>query len=77
MIGTKEMHGAPVMASDLCASAGLLLAALGARGTTTLNRIYHLDRGYDKIENRLNQLGAQISRVQVRDEALSPLREAV
>jgi UDP-N-acetylglucosamine 1-carboxyvinyltransferase len=63
VMGVKELHGAPVMASDLRASAGLLVAALAARGETLLQRIYHLDRGYDRIEQRLIELGARIRRV--------------
>jgi UDP-N-acetylglucosamine 1-carboxyvinyltransferase len=63
--GVKEMVGAPVMASDLRASAGLVLAGLAARGTTTINRVYHLDRGYERMEQTLQQLGADIERVDV------------
>ncbi len=63
IIGTRKLAGAPVMASDLRASAGLVVAALAARGKTTINRVYHLDRGYDNLETRLQQLGAQIERV--------------
>jgi len=74
--GVKELHGAPVMASDLRASAGLLVAGLACRGETRLQRIYHLDRGYDQIEKRLETLGARIRRVTLKPEA-SPLREAV
>lgn len=61
--GAKELVGAPVMASDLRASAGLVLAALAARGTTTINRVYHLDRGYETMEVTLQALGADIERV--------------
>lgn len=60
--GIECLNGAPVMATDLRASASLLLAALVARGTTTIDRIYHIDRGYERIEARLSQLGAQIRR---------------
>ena len=60
--GVRELVGAPVMASDLRASAGLVLAALAARGTTTLNRVYHLDRGYHRMEQTLQRLGADIER---------------
>ncbi len=66
--GVKELHGAPVMASDLRAGAGLVVAALAARGYTEVQRIYHLDRGYDRIEHRLNGLGARIRRVDDRAE---------
>jgi UDP-N-acetylglucosamine 1-carboxyvinyltransferase len=61
--GQKRMVGAPVMASDLRASAALVLAGLAAKGTTTVMRVYHIDRGYEKIENRLNAVGAKITRV--------------
>ena len=61
--GVRELVGAPVMASDLRASAGLVIAGLAARGQTTINRVYHLDRGYDRMETTLQQLGAQIERV--------------
>jgi UDP-N-acetylglucosamine 1-carboxyvinyltransferase len=60
--GVKKLIAAPVMASDLRASAALVLAALAAEGTTTINRVYHIDRGYEKIEERLNPLGAKIIR---------------
>lgn len=60
--GTDKLMGAPVMASDLRASAALVLAGLAAEGTTIVNRVYHIDRGYEKIEERLNPLGAKISR---------------
>jgi UDP-N-acetylglucosamine 1-carboxyvinyltransferase len=58
------MSGAPVMASDLRASAALVIAGLVARGTTLVKRIYHLDRGYEKIDQKLKQLGARIERVE-------------
>lgn len=61
--GVKQLIGAPVMASDLRASAGLVLAGLAARGTTTINRVYHIDRGYDQLELKLQALGADIQRV--------------
>ncbi|HPF40951.1 MAG TPA: UDP-N-acetylglucosamine 1-carboxyvinyltransferase [Phycisphaerae bacterium] len=61
--GVKHLVGAPVMASDLRASAALVLAGLVAKGTTTVSRVYHIDRGYDRIEQRLNALGADIRRV--------------
>ena len=60
--GVKRMSGAPVMASDLRASASLILAGLVANGLTEVHRIYHLDRGYERIEERLAQLGAMIRR---------------
>lgn len=60
--GVKRLIGAPVMASDLRASAALVLAGMSARGTTIVNRIYHIDRGYDKIDEKLRVLGADIER---------------
>ncbi|MFM1768038.1 MAG: UDP-N-acetylglucosamine 1-carboxyvinyltransferase [Verrucomicrobiota bacterium] len=61
--GGPRLSGAPVMASDLRASAALVLAGLAARGTTHVSRIYHLDRGYEKIDQKLRGLGARIQRV--------------
>jgi UDP-N-acetylglucosamine 1-carboxyvinyltransferase len=61
--GVPELFGAPVMATDLRASASLVLAGLAARGTTVLSRVYHLDRGYEAIEDKLRALGADIRRV--------------
>jgi UDP-N-acetylglucosamine 1-carboxyvinyltransferase len=61
--GGKELQGAIVMSSDLRASAALVLAGLVAKGTTKVDRIYHLDRGYEKFEQKLNSVGAQIERV--------------
>jgi UDP-N-acetylglucosamine 1-carboxyvinyltransferase len=61
--GTEKLSGAPVMASDLRASAALVIAGLVAEGKTTISRIYHLDRGYEKIERKLTALGAKIRRV--------------
>jgi UDP-N-acetylglucosamine 1-carboxyvinyltransferase len=61
--GMQRLSGAPVMATDLRASASLILAGLVADGTTTIDRIYHLDRGYENIEQKLSGLGAKISRV--------------
>ena len=63
--GVKKLIAAPVMASDLRASAALVLAGLAAEGTTVVNRVYHIDRGYERIEERLNPLGAKISRESV------------
>ena len=60
--GVKNLIAAPVMASDLRASAALVLAGLAAEGTTIISRVYHIDRGYEKIEERLNPLGAKITR---------------
>ena len=67
--GVRKLVGAPVMASDLRASASLVLAGLAAEGTTTVNRVYHLDRGYEKMEERLNALGAAIQRVDEKELA--------
>lgn len=61
--GVERLSGAPVMASDLRASAALVLAGLVAQGTTEVGRVYHIDRGYEKIEEKLNALGAKIERV--------------
>ncbi len=61
--GVPYLSGAPVMATDLRASASLILAGLVARGTTRINRVYHLDRGYQAIENKFAQLGAAIKRI--------------
>ena len=61
--GAKHLSGAPVMATDLRASASLILAGLMAEGDTTIDRIYHLDRGYENIEEKLSSLGATIRRV--------------
>jgi len=63
--GVNHLSGAEVMASDLRASAALVLAGLVAEGETKISRIYHIDRGYDQIERRLNDLGADICRVTV------------
>jgi UDP-N-acetylglucosamine 1-carboxyvinyltransferase len=60
--GVKQLSGAPVMASDLRASASLVLAGLAARGTTAVSRIYHLERGYDNLEDKLKGLGAKVWR---------------
>ncbi len=61
--GVPELTGAPIMATDLRASASLILAALVAKGDTVVDRVYHIDRGYDCIEEKLSQLGAHIRRV--------------
>jgi UDP-N-acetylglucosamine 1-carboxyvinyltransferase len=61
--GVESLTGAPVMATDLRASASLILAGLVAKGETTVDRIYHIDRGYECIEEKLSQLGARIRRV--------------
>jgi UDP-N-acetylglucosamine 1-carboxyvinyltransferase len=63
--GVERLSGAPVMASDLRASAALVLAALPAEGITEINRVYHIDRGYEAIDEKLNALGAHIERIKV------------
>ena len=61
--GRASLTGAPVMASDLRASAGLILAGLAAEGKTTVSRVYHLDRGYERLEEKLQGIGADVHRV--------------
>jgi len=61
--GVDRLKGAPVMATDLRASVSLILAGLAAEGETMVNRVYHLDRGYERIEEKLGNLGANIERV--------------
>ncbi|HOH73856.1 MAG TPA: UDP-N-acetylglucosamine 1-carboxyvinyltransferase, partial [Syntrophales bacterium] len=61
--GAPALRGAPVMATDLRASASLILAGLAAEGVTELSRVYHLDRGYERIEEKFSRLGAAIERV--------------
>ncbi|MFT5060240.1 MAG: UDP-N-acetylglucosamine 1-carboxyvinyltransferase [Polaromonas sp.] len=61
--GVDKLKGAPVMATDLRASVSLILAGLAAEGETIVNRVYHLDRGYEHVEDKLNGVGAQIERV--------------
>jgi len=62
--GGRPLSGAPVMASDLRASAALVLAGLAAKGTTQVNRVYHIDRGYENIDTKLRGLGARIQRIE-------------
>lgn len=62
LTGVEYLTGAPVMATDLRASASLILAGLAAKGETTVQRVYHVDRGYERIEHKLNSLGANILR---------------
>ncbi|HEV7960633.1 MAG TPA: UDP-N-acetylglucosamine 1-carboxyvinyltransferase, partial [Rhizomicrobium sp.] len=57
------LKGAPVMATDLRASVSLVLAGLAAEGETIVNRVYHLDRGFDRLEEKLRQVGADIARI--------------
>lgn len=61
--GVDELQGAQVMATDLRASVSLVIAALAARGETTVNRVYHLDRGFERLEEKLSNCGAQIERI--------------
>ena len=72
--GVRSLHSAEVTATDLRASAALLLAALAARGETTLRQIYHLDRGYEQLDEKLRSVGAEIRRV--ADEAIPERRAA-
>ncbi len=62
-VGRSELYAAPVVATDLSASAGLVLAALTAEGETVIDEIYHIDRGYERIEEKLSRLGADITRL--------------
>ena len=71
--GPSKLIGARVQASDLRASASLVLAGLVAEGETTIDRVYHIDRGYEKIETKLKAVGADIERV--RESVTSPLAE--
>jgi len=61
--GVPALSGAPVMATDLRASVSLILAGLGAKGETMVNRVYHLDRGYEAVEQKLAACGADIERI--------------
>ncbi len=70
--GVARLVGAPVMASDLRASACLVLAGLAAEGTTTVHRVYHLDRGYERMEERLGAVGARIERVDAKELEPAP-----
>jgi UDP-N-acetylglucosamine 1-carboxyvinyltransferase len=65
--GVGNLSGAQVMATDLRASASLILAGLAADGTTEVSRVYHLDRGYEGLDQKLAKLGANIKRVKVED----------
>lgn len=65
--GTKKLSGAPVMATDLRASFALILAGLVAEGETIVNRVYHLDRGYERLEEKLKAVGADIERIKEQD----------
>jgi len=61
--GVEKLTGAPVMATDLRASMSLILAGLAAEGETSVSRVYHLDRGYERLEEKLSAVGADIERV--------------
>jgi UDP-N-acetylglucosamine 1-carboxyvinyltransferase len=61
--GVSRLTGAPVMATDLRASVSLVLAGLAAEGETIINRVYHLDRGYERLEEKLAACGAQVDRI--------------
>ncbi|MCP9472950.1 MAG: UDP-N-acetylglucosamine 1-carboxyvinyltransferase [Nitrospira sp.] len=71
VMGRPSLTGAPVMASDLRASAGLIIAGLAADGVTEVQRVYHLDRGYERIEEKLRGLGAQIERRSARPATIA------
>ena len=62
--GVDQLKSAPVMATDLRASAALVLAALVAKGETEIDRIYHIDRGYENIDKKLALIGAQVQRIE-------------
>ena len=61
--GVEKLKGAPVMATDLRASVSLILAGLAAEGETVVSRVYHLDRGYERVEEKLSACGAVIERI--------------
>ena len=61
--GVERLRGAPVMATDLRASVSLVIAALAAEGETMVNRVYHLDRGFERLEDKLGRCGAEIARI--------------
>ena len=63
VLGVDKLIGAEVMATDLRASVSLVLAGLAAEGETVINRVYHLDRGYERLEEKLSACGAEIERV--------------
>ncbi|MDQ6960555.1 MAG: UDP-N-acetylglucosamine 1-carboxyvinyltransferase, partial [Mariprofundaceae bacterium] len=72
--GREQLSGAPVMATDLRASASLVLAGLAAEGETTVSRVYHIDRGYERIEEKLGKLGARIERHSVSENWMQGAR---
>ena len=71
--GQTNLTGAPVLASDLRASASLVLAGLDAQGETIIERVYHIDRGYERIEAKLRAVGADIQRI--RESVTAPLAD--
>jgi len=70
VIGVERLLGAPVMATDLRASVSLVIAALAARGETLVNRVYHLDRGFERLEAKLSAVGADVRRIRADDDGL-------
>ena len=74
--GVKKLYGAQVMATDLRASFALVLAGLIAEGETIVNRVYHLDRGYEKLEEKLRGVGADIVRIKEPDQTDTPPKKA-
>jgi UDP-N-acetylglucosamine 1-carboxyvinyltransferase len=66
--GVEQLYGAPVMATDLRASVSLVVAGLAARGETVVNRVYHLDRGFERLEEKLGACGAEIRRIRDGEE---------
>jgi UDP-N-acetylglucosamine 1-carboxyvinyltransferase len=74
--GTQELKGAEVMATDLRASLSLVIAALAAQGETIIHRVYHLDRGYERLEEKLSACGAKIERITEKAKAPLSLVEA-
>lgn len=73
--GVESLSGAPVMASDLRASAALVLAALAAQGETEITRVYHIDRGYEQIDDKLSMIGAKVERISYEESLPSPTDE--
>ena len=67
--GVETLRGAPVMATDLRASVGLVIAGLAARGETVVHRVYHLDRGFERLEEKLSNCGADIRRLKGEEDA--------
>jgi UDP-N-acetylglucosamine 1-carboxyvinyltransferase len=66
--GVEQLYGAPVMATDLRASVSLVVAGLAARGETVVNRVYHLDRGFERLEEKLSACGAEVRRLRDSEE---------